>query len=415
MSLLRCLRGTIIIVSLILVKLVAIGNISANAFTLLEQQCLASLNARGLYCSSIASQCFETYESCISNQTGCGNVLNTCSQLFSPNLIAYVPSGWSDGIVVSKTSGTTIDSSSYSTLDNIYIDWAVINNGTRDVTSNFTTKLYIDGIEKASWSTASLLVQYFTSVKDYNIGSLSAGSHVVKIVTDATSTVSESNESDNEYIKTITVTAPNLIPYMPANWTDKIVISNTSGTTADSPILTNTDTFYIDWAVINNGNANAASPFYTKLYVDGVEKFTWSSDSLAAQYYISIKDYNIGSLSAGSHVVKIVTDATSTVSESNESDNEYIKTITVSGAKAKIGTSEYASFAEAYTAASSSTSTTIMLLEDVHSISNVIDKPLILRGGHLSDFTRSVTGYSTLQGPLIIRSGSVIMDRVIIK
>ena len=80
-----------------------------------------------------------------------------------------------------------------------------------------------------------------------------------------------------------------------------------------------------------------------------------------------------------------------------------------------IGTTEYTSFADAYTAASSTTATPIMLLEDVLPISTAIGKSLTLQGGHLPKFTRSATGYTTLQGPLIIRSGSLIVDRVAVK
>ncbi|MGA2177942.1 MAG: hypothetical protein ABSH38_23590, partial [Verrucomicrobiota bacterium] len=47
-----------------------------------------------------------------------------------PNLTPYAPSGWSDKIVVSKVTGTTTDSSPLYTTDTLYVDWAVINNGT---------------------------------------------------------------------------------------------------------------------------------------------------------------------------------------------------------------------------------------------------------------------------------------------
>jgi len=124
-----------------------------------------------------------------------------------PNLTLYQPSGWSDKIVVSKTSGSTTDSATFTTSDIIYIDWAVMNIGNSDITSRFYTKLYVDGVEKYSWYSESLAVQYFASNKDYNLGTLSAGTHEIKIVTDATNTILESNENDNEYKKYITVTA----------------------------------------------------------------------------------------------------------------------------------------------------------------------------------------------------------------
>lgn len=86
---------------------------------------------------------------------------------------------------------------------------------------------------------------------------------------------------------------PNLTPYQPSGWSDKIVVSNTTGINTDSS-LTSTDTLYMDWAIANNGSGATAAGFYIKLYVDG-----------------------------------IVVDTSGTIAESNEGDNEYTRTITV--------------------------------------------------------------------------------------
>jgi M6 family metalloprotease-like protein len=251
-----------------------------------------------------------------------------------PNLTPYQPSGWSDKIVVSKTTGTNTDSSPLYATDTLYVDWAVINNGTGATAARFYTKLYVDGVERQSWyADPPLNVNYYAYVTDYSIGTLSAGTHALKIVTDATGVISESNEADNEYTKSITVTAstlPNLTPYQPSGWSDKIVVSKTTGTNTDSSPLYTTDTLYVDWAVLNNGTAATTSTFYTKLYVDGVEKQSWYyNPPLNVNYYTYVTDYSIGTLSAGTHTIKIVADATGVISESNESDNEYTKTITV--------------------------------------------------------------------------------------
>jgi hypothetical protein len=39
---------------------------------------------------------------------------------------------------------------------------------------------------------------------------------------------------------------PNLTPYQPAGWSDKIVVSTTTGTTTDSPSFTTSDSLYLD-------------------------------------------------------------------------------------------------------------------------------------------------------------------------
>lgn len=82
--------------------------------------------------------------------------------------------------------------------------------------------------------------------------------------------------------------------------------------------------------------------------------------------------------------------------------------------KAKIGSTGYASFAEAYAAVSNS-ATTIMLLEDILPISTVINKPLTLEGGYLPNFNRSTSGYTSLQGSLIISLGSLVIDRIAVR
>lgn len=255
--------------------------------------------------------------------------------VIGPNLTPYQPAGWSDKIVVSNTTGTSTDNSPLKTTDTLYIDWAVLNNGTAATEGTFLTKLFVDGVERISWSSPPPLnVNFYANIQDYSIGTLSAGVHTIKIVADATGVIPESNELDNEYTKTITVVAANLTPYQPVGWSDKIVVSNVTGTTTDSSPLKSTDTLYVDWAVVNNGTADISSTFNEKLYVDGIERVTFvTNPPLNINSYTFIQDYSIGLLSAGTHTVKIVADSGGAISESNESDNEYTKTITVTDAQ----------------------------------------------------------------------------------
>jgi len=50
---------------------------------------------------------------------------------------------------------------------------------------------------------------------------------------------------------------------------------------------------------------------------------------LNPNFYAYVSDYSIGSLSAGTHTIRIVVDAANAISETNEADNSYTKTITV--------------------------------------------------------------------------------------
>lgn len=252
-----------------------------------------------------------------------------------PNLTPYLISGWSDKIVVSRTTGATTDSTSLTTADSLYVNWAVANLGAAPAGA-FYVYVYVDGTYKGYGYMASLNASTYTYWHDLLIGSLSAGTHTIMITADATYAVTESNENDNSCTKTITVTTPalpNLTPYQPSGWSDRIVVSRTAGTTTDSTGLTTADTLYLDWAVINNGTAATAATFNSTLFVDGVGTYTWlTSPPMNANTWQQVLDYSLGSLSAGTHTLTISVDYGGAIAESNESDNSYTKTITVTTA-----------------------------------------------------------------------------------
>ena len=127
---------------------------------------------------------------------------------------------------------------------------------------------------------------------------------------------------------------PNLRPHQPRDWSDRIVVSNVKDTHSDSSQLRDTDDLYVDFAVTNAGPASVTESFRVELFVDGrlartFESERSSSSPLMSNYFTSWSDYWIGRLSAGTHTLKIVVDTEDSVSESNERDNEYSKTITV--------------------------------------------------------------------------------------
>ena len=127
---------------------------------------------------------------------------------------------------------------------------------------------------------------------------------------------------------------PNLKPYQPRDWSDEIVVSNVKDTHSDSSQLRDTDDLYVDFAVTNAGPASVTESFRVELFVNGRRSYgrmfeNSSADPLMANYYVGPSDIWIGRLSAGTHTLKIVVDTEDSVSESNERDNEYSKTITV--------------------------------------------------------------------------------------
>jgi hypothetical protein len=67
----------------------------------------------------------------------------------------------------------------------------------------------VDGALKNSWfSDPPLNSGFFAFAEDYALGTLPAGTHTLRIKADSGNAISESNELDNEYTKTINVSAP---------------------------------------------------------------------------------------------------------------------------------------------------------------------------------------------------------------
>jgi len=123
---------------------------------------------------------------------------------------------------------------------------------------------------------------------------------------------------------------PNLTPYKPSGWSDKIVVSNNSGDHLDDSPLYDTDMLYIDYADINNGTAPTNQTYYTALYIDDVLEVTISTSPPHNSGDVAkFEDYSIATLSPGTHTIKTAVDYDNRIAESNETDNEYTKTITV--------------------------------------------------------------------------------------
>ena len=121
---------------------------------------------------------------------------------------------------------------------------------------------------------------------------------------------------------------PNLTPYLPPGWSDRIVVSNSTGTTVNTAIRS-TDTPYVDWAMVNSGGAATTARFWIDLYVDGQWVAAWYLDP-PFDGWAAVYDHIVGTLSPGTHTIGIVIDIDQFVAESNESDNQFTRTLVVS-------------------------------------------------------------------------------------
>ncbi len=265
-------------------------------------------------------------------------VYNENNILASPNLTPYKPSTWSDKIVISNVTGATSDAATIYTDEEIYIDWAVINNGSVATGVRFYVALLIDGTEVTRWyKDPPLNINYYVYVYDKNIGMLPAGTHTFQIIADVTNAIAELDETDNTYSRNKLIVqsgdgTANLTPYKPSGWDDKIVLSFVRGTTTDAATIYTSDSVFVDWALINNGTAATGVRFYIALQLDGTEVTRWHLDPpLNSNYIAYVTDYKLGTLSEGTHTFQVIADVTNTIAESDEADNTYSRSKTVTG------------------------------------------------------------------------------------
>jgi len=254
----------------------------------------------------------------------------------SMDLEFYNPRGWDDKLVVTKTLGQRYTDTSFSPDEAIYLNYAYENSGTT-VTPNATIqdKIYIDGVEKSRrYYTGTLDMDTYISGEDINIGTLSPGTHIVKVVLDTTNVINETNESNNEYSVTIYVRSTasiDLEPYKPNAWGGKLILTKNPGQRSTDTSFSPNDELYGSYAYWNSGTTAAPdTTVQSVLYVDNIPKFTLSCvEPIKPGYYVTGNDQSIGKLSAGNHTIKMVIDTTNAVNETNESNNEYSITVNV--------------------------------------------------------------------------------------
>jgi hypothetical protein len=242
------------------------------------------------------------------------------------NLTPYTPTGWSNPVVPSHVTGTNTTGNLIAGQPT-YIDWAVTNSGALDITVPVTYELRIDGVAQNRWYAYDGLKQgFYNFIEDYAV-TLTAGQHTITIVADPDNDIVETSESDNSFTftGTWTTTPPparvNLTPYAPSGWSNPVVPSDVTGTHTTGNLIAGQPT-YIDWAVINNGDADITGPVVYELRIDGTAQKRWQSDGLKQGFYTSTEDY-AATLSAGSHTITIVADPDNAIVETNENDNSF--------------------------------------------------------------------------------------------
>jgi hypothetical protein len=262
----------------------------------------------------------------------------------APDLMPYAPAGWNDRIPIATTqlAGDAVHSFSGPFYSNqiLYFNWATINQGTA-IAGAYRVHVEVTGTGGGTWDwniSSHAVSQYWYLASDKAVGPLSAGTHTFKIWIDSSGAVAESHEDNNYYERTITVSSPNvpdLTTWMAAGWNDKIPIGTTqlAGDAVHSfngPVYDN-QTLYFNWATINQGTA-VAGAYQVHVEVTGTGGGTWdwniSNNDVNSFWHLEY-DQSVGPLTSGPHTFKIWVDYQGSVTEADESNNYYERTITV--------------------------------------------------------------------------------------
>jgi subtilase family serine protease len=130
-----------------------------------------------------------------------------------PNLAVYAPAGWSDPLVVTTTSGSRLTIDTAFDDQNLYIDWAVLNEShSMPVTTPFKIRIFLDDVFFEDWTySVTLGPVVYTTIKDHDIGKLFSGNRTFRLVVDPDNVVDEYSEADNSFTRSITI-----LPRLPA-------------------------------------------------------------------------------------------------------------------------------------------------------------------------------------------------------
>ena len=123
--------------------------------------------------------------------------------------VALTPPGWSGALVLTKQKGSKTGTLTFSTLDDIYLDWSFINDGSTAALSRTYFDLYIDGsFFEYFYFEPPLPDNTYYDWLDFELGYLTPGSHTIEMIADDTDVIPESNEHDNTTTVNVLVGSP---------------------------------------------------------------------------------------------------------------------------------------------------------------------------------------------------------------
>ena len=276
------------------------------------------------------------------------------------NLAPAPPDGLAAPVVVAPVSGA-YQSGTLSVLSPTFISWGIENTGLASTDAQIAAHLYFDDnlVQRKLFN--GLAASGSTRVTDWDelsslIG-IKPGLHTVRFVIDPGNFISESDESDNEYVVEIEwladttvapplmpiptpvpapefreLTQPNLSPHTLTGWDDAIIAKPVSAVTGDNlgwdmPVSAASDV-QVNYVVQNTSSVDATSRFEIALLLDDQIVDVIRASSLPSRSVFTGTHVIPGSsISPGLHELKLSIDTGSQIAESDEDDNVFTRFI----------------------------------------------------------------------------------------
>ena len=205
------------------------------------------------------------------------------------NLTWTTPREWQAPLSLTNTRGQQGgNTASLSQLT--YVSWAVTNTGPFTLNRPFDIHLYLDDVFLDSWRPTGLSVDFFSFVDDWDeLAShirLTPGNHTLKLVIDPYEEIPETDETDNVYELTVSITGdltprpetrlPDIAPVALDGWDGPVVFNSYEGRTTNGPLSTDSTT-YVSFAAENVGVSSALNDVTVHLYLDDIlaSRLTW--------------------------------------------------------------------------------------------------------------------------------------------
>ena len=257
------------------------------------------------------------------------------------NLKPKTPGGWRAPLLVANKAGVQDNTELFTDAD-VFISWAITNEGPSDVETLFFVDLTLDGIVLERWRNTKLPAGFVGSVPDWRKllekANPTPGKHTLGIVVDPTNLVPESDETDNAYEEEfiwspgpnaveptpVPNRLPDLRPSAPAGWDAALIATSYQGDSKTGPLSVDSTT-YVKLGLENIGIASVADDVRAHLLLDGmmVRELTWSG--LVPGQAVKSSEWaellSTVAVTEGAHKLTLVIDPHNAIIESNEGNN----------------------------------------------------------------------------------------------